>query len=259
MERIFEVCGKIRSLKVSLNSDHSSRGYGFICFEEEESVQRALEIKLTDKGQLKKGEDETHVLQVARFEPRDGKHQLLRLINNVYVKNIPSSTTEQELRKLFEPYGSIKSIAIRTNSIGTFGFVCYDDPKGVNKEYGPQCAQKAIDALNGFEMGGSIASTESSDGSLSNKLVVRHALKSSQRLVEKLRESINYKASKRKCNLYVKGFPVQWSKEQLIDLFNQFGSVENVRLEKGQQQQNGELNPFAFVCFKDPNEAAKAK
>ena len=109
-------------------------------------------------------------------------------------------------------------------------------------------------------MGGSIASTtESSDGSLSTKLVVRHALKSSQRLVEKLRESINYKASKRKCNLYVKGFPPQWIKDQLIDLFSQFGQVENVRLEKGQQQPNGELNPFAFVCFKDPNAAAKAK
>jgi hypothetical protein len=34
LERLFEVCGRIRSLKVSLNADHSSRGYGFICFEE---------------------------------------------------------------------------------------------------------------------------------------------------------------------------------------------------------------------------------
>jgi len=28
----FEKFGRIKSLKVSLNSDHSSRGYGFICF-----------------------------------------------------------------------------------------------------------------------------------------------------------------------------------------------------------------------------------
>ena len=53
------------------------------------------------------------------------------------MKNIPAGTSEDELRKLFEPFGTIKSIAIRTNSIGTFGFVCYDDPRGVNKEYGP--------------------------------------------------------------------------------------------------------------------------
>lgn len=32
LQRKFESIGKIKSLKVSLNSDHTSRGYGFICF-----------------------------------------------------------------------------------------------------------------------------------------------------------------------------------------------------------------------------------
>jgi len=32
LEKIFSECGQIKSLKVSLNSDYSSRGYGFVCF-----------------------------------------------------------------------------------------------------------------------------------------------------------------------------------------------------------------------------------
>ena len=82
---------------------------------------------------------------VAKFQPREGKKQLQKLINNIYVKNLPPKMTEVGLRELFEPFGHIKSLAVRKNQIGTFGFVCYDDPQGVDKHYGPECAQKAID------------------------------------------------------------------------------------------------------------------
>lgn len=68
----------------------------------------------------------------------------------------------------------------------------------MNKEYGPECAEKAIQELNDRDMGNGL------------KLVVKHALKKSDREAEKLRETIRYKASKRRCNLYVKNFPNQW-------------------------------------------------
>ena len=42
------------------------------------------------------------------------------------------------------------------------------------------------------------------------KLFVNYALKKSERDQEKLRETIRYKASKRRCNLYVKNFPNHW-------------------------------------------------
>lgn len=213
LEAIFDSCGKIRSLKVSLNSDYSSRGYGFICFEDEQGAQRALQSKVTIEGRAPESpDDEKDVLIVAKFQPKEGRKQYSRLINNVYVKNLPQGFTEGELRKLFEAYGSIKSLALRSNQIGTFGFVCFEDPRGASKNYGPECAQKAIDGLNGFDVS-SVSASESSDGSAMSKLVVRHALKSSERMVEKLREAMSYKASKRRCNLYVKGFPVDWTKE----------------------------------------------
>lgn len=42
LEEHFKKYGAIKSLKLSLNSDHSSRGYGFVCFQEPESAAAAL-------------------------------------------------------------------------------------------------------------------------------------------------------------------------------------------------------------------------
>ena len=49
LQEKFEKIGKIKSLKVSLNSDHSSRGYGFICFQEEESAAKAVALSENDE------------------------------------------------------------------------------------------------------------------------------------------------------------------------------------------------------------------
>jgi RNA recognition motif-containing protein len=87
------------------------------------------------------------------------------------------------------------------------------------------------------------------------KLVVKHALKKAEREIEKVRDTIRYKASKKRCNLYVKNFPNHWTKDELMKLFNTYGDIENIRLDKGKNTGNA----FAFVCYKEPTDAAKAK
>lgn len=42
LEEYFSEYGKIKSLKISFNSDHSSRRYGFVCFQEANSAQEAI-------------------------------------------------------------------------------------------------------------------------------------------------------------------------------------------------------------------------
>lgn len=65
----------------------------------------------------------------------------MRLINNVYVKNIPKDFNASDLKKLFEPFGHIKSVAFKTHELGNFGFVCFEDPNdGKDKLYGPEAA-----------------------------------------------------------------------------------------------------------------------
>ena len=135
LDKQFSAHGDIKSLKISLNSDHSSRGYGFVCYKDEEAASKALAAS-----------SEADSVQAVKFEPKD-RRDVRKLINNIYVKNIPLDWTDDQVKKLFEPYGAIKSLILYKNDIGQFGFVCYDDPAKVNKEYGPACANKAIEGL----------------------------------------------------------------------------------------------------------------
>lgn len=68
---------------------------------------------------------------------------------NIYVGNLPHSTTEPEIRKAFEAYGSVDSInLIKDRATGNsrgFGFVIMDDDNE---------ARKAIPGMNGTELGG---------------------------------------------------------------------------------------------------------
>jgi RNA recognition motif-containing protein len=70
-------------------------------------------------------------------------------MKNVYVGNLPHSTSETELRNLFEPHGAIDRVSMVTDrdtgrSRG-FAFV-----EMTNNEEG----EKAIAALNGSDLGG---------------------------------------------------------------------------------------------------------
>ena len=67
-------------------------------------------------------------------------------------------------------------------------------------------------------------------------------------------ETIRYKSSKKRVNLYVKNFPNNWTENEITQEFVKFGELENVRLEKGPTG-----NQYAFVCFKQPDACAQAK
>ena len=60
LQEKFEKIGKIKSLKISLNPDHTSRGYGFICFQDEDSASKAVALSAAD--------DTTVAI---KFEPKD--------------------------------------------------------------------------------------------------------------------------------------------------------------------------------------------
>ena len=61
------------------------------------------------------------------------------------------------------------------------------------------------------------------EGSNLPKLYVRHAMNKGEREIEKKKETIRYKASKKRCNLYVKNFPTSWTEDDLKQYFSPFG------------------------------------
>ena len=66
----------------------------------------------------------------------------------IYVGNLPFSATEPEIRELFGQHGTVESVALPTDrETGR--------PRGFGFVEMPQAdAAKAIEALNGFSMGG---------------------------------------------------------------------------------------------------------
>jgi cold-inducible RNA-binding protein len=70
-------------------------------------------------------------------------------MKNLYVGNLPHSTTESELRTVFQAYGEVEKVSIvtdrETGRARGFGFV---EMANAGE------AEKAIAALNGTELGG---------------------------------------------------------------------------------------------------------
>ena len=188
LEQFFSQYGAIKSLKISLNSDHSSRKYGFVCFQEPAAASAALEAQQNADSN-----------QAIKYQPRD-KRDFRKIYNNIYAKNFPPDWGEAEVRELFSQYGRIESLHFGRNERGAYAFVCFDSEDRSDREYGPKCAENAVQALNGQDQVNGIKLVD-------KKLYVKEALKKRDREAERLRETIKYKSSKKRCNLYVKGFP----------------------------------------------------
>jgi len=74
----FAQYGPVKSLKISINPDHSQKGFAYICFENQEDAEKAA-----------KGDANSFT-----FEPKGNRENFGKLVNNLYFKNIPADMTE---------------------------------------------------------------------------------------------------------------------------------------------------------------------
>jgi RNA recognition motif-containing protein len=121
------------------------------------------------------------------------------------VKNFNPNWTQEEIMKHFSAFGEIVSCVVMSNTgkdgqDKSFAFICYD--RADDKAYGPNCASKAVNELH--------------DKVIDEfKLYVQPAIPLEQRLAQVQREQQRFKNSKKKCNLFVKGFPTTFTVEDL--------------------------------------------
>ena len=104
--------------------------------------------------------------------------------------------TEEDLKALFSKYGDITSMirAVVKDKDGVeklIAFICYNKEGDI--AYGPTCALNAVNDLHDKEIDGF-------------KIYVQPAM-IKQRQAEVEQESIRYKMSKKKCNLFVRNIP----------------------------------------------------
>lgn len=161
---------------------------------------------------------------------------------------MPDGWDEARTREEFGKFGPIGMIKFERNTIGAYAMIAYFSENKDDRETGPKAAISAVEELNGKEIDG-------------KKLYVKQFLNKQNREYELKKETMKYKNSKKRCNLYVKNIPENSTEDSIRDLFSPFGEIESVRLfPKEDDGKKGEKkNFFCFVCFRKPDAASTAK
>ncbi|ERE71698.1 RNA-binding protein 39-like isoform 2 [Cricetulus griseus] len=150
LEEFFSTVGKVRDVRmISDRNSRRSKGIAYVEFVDVSSVP--LAIGLTGQRVL----GVPIIVQASQAE----KNRAAAMANNLqkgsagpmrlYVGSLHFNITEDMLRGIFEPFGRIESIQLmmdsETGRSKGYGFITFSDS---------ECAKKALEQLNGFELAG---------------------------------------------------------------------------------------------------------
>ncbi|KAL0915587.1 hypothetical protein M5K25_016015 [Dendrobium thyrsiflorum] len=231
----FSVFGNILSCKIETDESGRSKGFGFVQFDQEEAALNAIEklngMCLNDKpiyvGHFQRKLERENTSNIATF-------------NNVFVKNLSESTTEDHLTKIFGEFGKITSTVVMRAGDGKskcFGFVNFENSDD---------AARAVNELNGniFD---------------EKEWYVGKAQKKHEREIElKGRNDPNNKETVNKyqgLNLFLKNLDDSIGDEKLKELFSEFGTITSCKVMR---DPNGTSKGSAFVAFSAAEEASRA-
>ncbi|XP_067092395.1 RNA-binding protein 39a isoform X1 [Osmerus mordax] len=152
LEEFFSAVGKVRDVRmISDRNSRRSKGIAYIEFVEANSVPLAIGLS----GQRLLGVP----IIVQASQVMAEKNRAAAMANNLqkgnagpmrlYVGSLHFNITEEMLRGIFEPFGRIESIQLmmdsETGRSKGYGFITFADA---------ECAKKALEQLNGFELAG---------------------------------------------------------------------------------------------------------
>ncbi|CAA3019395.1 polyadenylate-binding 2-like [Olea europaea subsp. europaea] len=231
----FSSFGNILSCKIATDPNGQSKGYGFVQFENAESAQNAIDklngMLINDK--------QVYVGHFLRKQERESVSDRTKF-NNVYVKNLAESTTDDDLKKIFAEYGTITSAVIMRDADGKskcFGFVNFENADD---------AAKAVEALNGAK----IDDKEWYVGKAQKKYEREQELKS--RFEQSAKEAVDKYQG---VNLYIKNLDDSIDDGKLKEMFSEFGSITSCKV---MQDPSGVSRGSGFVAFSTPEEASRA-
>lgn len=106
------------STVVMMNEKGESLGFGFVCFRDPDHALNALKELNGKDGlfvcrALKRSEREAEVKRATE------RYKKLMLKYNLYIKNFPSDSTEEELNEFFSKFGEVKSVKIVRQAIAS--------------------------------------------------------------------------------------------------------------------------------------------
>ena len=277
-DEYFRKFGNIVSAKLAEDEEGESMGYGFVLYDSEEGAKKAIRECNGKEWNGKK----LFVAQFQRNRPKQAPKY-----NNIYVRNIPKSWSEDDIKKYFSQYGEIGSMIVRVPEADKlkkelpeekrkhilehkYAFVCFKSLEGPAKK---AVAKVPYLKLEDDAYNKKIEEIGKNDGvylikSKEGRLDCCQALKKAERekklkqLYEKIKKRIKDKY--KFCNLYVKNLPNDYTDEKLKELFGQFGQIRSAKVVKKELESHylvikKTVKVFGFVCFFDAETAKEAK
>uniref|UniRef100_A0A7S1TBF4 Polyadenylate-binding protein n=1 Tax=Compsopogon caeruleus TaxID=31354 RepID=A0A7S1TBF4_9RHOD len=230
----FSLFGNIMSCKVQTDESGNSLGYGFVHFETPEAAEMAMQKV---NGMLLAGK-KVYVGPFLSRKEREATGQVNKTFTNIYVKDMPDSVcSEEKLRELFEPFGTITSLYIpietESDSKKGFAFINFADPDS---------ASRAVDQMHDYEVEG-------------RKLYVSRAMKKMEREMELKIKKMELAAKSQGVNLYVKNLSDEVDDDRLRQIFSPYGEISSAKIMRNDR---GDSKGFGFVCFTQQEDATKA-
>lgn len=238
----FSLFGNILSCKVVNDNSGDSKGYGYVHYETAEAAHEAID-KIN--GMMILGQ----TVHVGQFQKRQERPDEPTWVN-CFVKNMPKSWSDEDLKKQFTPFGPIASCVVMRESEGEkegeskgFGFVSFEEPEHAFAAAEGLCGKKFPGEEEGEELElfvGKAQSKEERERELRQKF---ESLK-----MERI-------AKYQGVNLYVKNLDEAVTEDELRQAFSSHGTITSVRI---MQDAANVSRGFGFVCFSNPEEATKA-
>jgi polyadenylate-binding protein len=227
----FSAFGHILSCKVEVDQNGVSKGYGYVHFETGEEAEQAI-AKVN--GMLMNGKK----VYVGPFKPRKERtsDSTKQKFTNIFVKNLDTSITTEQLAQKFGQFGPITSAVVMANEKGEskgFGFVNFESAED---------AYKAVEAINGTEWNGKI-------------VYVGRAQKKHEREEEIRQQKFEQLSKYQGINIYVKNLDDSIDDDRLRQEFSKFGTITSARIMRDEK---GNSKGFGFICFTTPEEATRA-
>jgi polyadenylate-binding protein len=225
--------GGVLCAKVATNSEGQSLGYGYVQFEKPEDAARAV---TTFNGTTLK---ETQ-LQVGAFLPKDKRTVTMK--RNIYVKNLPSTLTEDKLHKtcedFFSKFGKIETMLVKKHPIhGEFSaFICYADQ---------EAAESAVNQIK--------QDPPKLDGE--NPLYVNWHQSKAERERELKKE---FSQAPNLTNLFLKNLRLDVTEDELKQAFQFFGKVTSIGLKEWNTKAGQKQAKYGFVALGTPEDAGRA-
>ncbi|KAI5191612.1 polyadenylate-binding protein [Nematocida minor] len=272
----FIIFGNIVSCKVQKNSLGECSGIGYIQYKDPKVAELAINMinKITLQGK------KLAAIQCIPNDQREKKKEdIEKIFTNVYVKNFPKETAEEEIREVLQQYGELTSfLAPQTDSGELKGYVfanykthemaeeaiknLHDKPfpslsRAESKKSGKESRidlksiGDAVDATASGEISG-----EGKESAHIPKLYVQRAKPKNERVVEMTEQfahsSQDQGAYRR--NVYVTNLPGTVDEKEVIKHFEQFGKIVTHKI--GTDVKNN--RSYAYICYEEAEKAAKA-